>query len=146
MCPHEKFGRVLSAMKKTSHTAYRLTRLVGRRYGRAGGDRTRSPARPVYLFELQSSRTERSAFPIFPDAGVDCTLACCAVPSTQVRPAVVRVIKLGVLRLPFVNFSGRRSVLQLGWQPSGFFGAKATGWALYVGIVLALAAVWAVVI
>jgi hypothetical protein len=56
------------------------------------------------------------------------------------------VIKLGVLRLPFVSYSGRRSVLQLGWQPSGFFGAKATGWALYVVIVLALAAVWAVVI
>jgi hypothetical protein len=56
------------------------------------------------------------------------------------------VIKLGVLRLPFVSYSGRRSVLQLGWQPSGFFGAKATGLALYVVIVLALAAVWAVVI
>ena len=53
------------------------------------------------------------------------------------------VIKFGALRL----YSGRRSVLQLGWQPSGFFGAKATGWwALYVVIVLALAVVWAVVI
>jgi hypothetical protein len=45
-----------------------------------------------------------------------------------------------------VSHSSRRSVLQLGWQPSGFFGAKATGWVLYVIIVLALAAVWAVVI
>jgi hypothetical protein len=59
----------------------------------------------------------------------------------------VCVIKFGALRLPFVSYSGRRSVLQLGWQPSGFFGAKATGWwALYVVIVLALAVVWAVVI
>ncbi len=57
------------------------------------------------------------------------------------------MIKFGALRLPFVSYSGRRSVLQLGWQPSGFFGAKATGWwALYVVIVLALAVVWAVVI
>ena len=49
------------------------------------------------------------------------------------------VIKFGALRLPFVSYSGRRSVL--------FFGAKATGWwALYVVIVLALAVVWAVVI
>ena len=56
------------------------------------------------------------------------------------------VIKLGILRLPFVSYSGRRSVLQLGWQPSGFFGAKATGWPLYVLITLALAAVWAVII
>jgi hypothetical protein len=28
------------------------------------------------------------------------------------------------LRLPFVSYSGRRVVWYLGWQPSGFFGAK----------------------
>jgi len=44
-----------------------------------------------------------------------------------------------------VSCSGRRSVRYLRWQPSGFFGAKAREWALYVVIALALAAAWAVV-
>jgi hypothetical protein len=34
------------------------------------------------------------------------------------------VLALGSLRLPFVSYSGRRVVWYLGWQPSGFFGAK----------------------
>jgi hypothetical protein len=38
----------------------------------------------------------------------------------------------------------RSGYAYLGWKPSGFFGSKATWWALYVVIVLALAAVWAV--
>jgi hypothetical protein len=34
------------------------------------------------------------------------------------------VLAVGRLRLPFVSYSGRRVVWYLGWQPSGFFGAK----------------------
>jgi hypothetical protein len=34
------------------------------------------------------------------------------------------VIKLGMLRLPFVSYCGRRWVWQFGWQPSGFCTAK----------------------
>ena len=34
------------------------------------------------------------------------------------------VIRLGRLRLPFASYSGKRIVWQLGWQPSGFLGAK----------------------
>jgi hypothetical protein len=34
------------------------------------------------------------------------------------------VIKLAALRLPFVSYSGKKVVWYIGWQPSGFFGAK----------------------
>jgi hypothetical protein len=34
------------------------------------------------------------------------------------------VIKIGVLRLPWVCYSGRRVVLALGWQPNGKFEGK----------------------
>ena len=34
------------------------------------------------------------------------------------------VLKLGALFLPFVSYVGRYVVWYLGWQPSGFFGAK----------------------
>ena len=34
------------------------------------------------------------------------------------------VLKLGTLLLPFVSYAGRYVVWYLGWQPSGFFGAK----------------------
>src|SRR5215475_4724209 len=34
------------------------------------------------------------------------------------------VLAIGLLRLPFVSYSGRRVVWYAGWQPSGFFGAK----------------------
>ena len=32
------------------------------------------------------------------------------------------VIRLGVLLLPFISYSGQRLVWYAGWQPSGFFG------------------------
>jgi hypothetical protein len=50
------------------------------------------------------------------------------------------------LPLPFVSYSGPRGVFYAGWQPTGFFGFKATGWALYVVVVLILAAVGAALI
>ena len=34
------------------------------------------------------------------------------------------VIKLSALRLPFISYSGKKVVWYIGWQPSGFFGAK----------------------
>jgi hypothetical protein len=34
------------------------------------------------------------------------------------------VIRLGLLLLPFVSYSGPRLVCYAGWQPSGFFGFK----------------------
>jgi hypothetical protein len=33
------------------------------------------------------------------------------------------VIRLGVLRLPFISYSGR-VLFYAGWQPNGFFGFK----------------------
>ena len=50
------------------------------------------------------------------------------------------------LPLPFVSYSGPRSVFYVGWQPTGFFGFKATGWALYVALAAILAGVGAVLI
>jgi hypothetical protein len=37
------------------------------------------------------------------------------------------VIKLGWLPLPFVSYSGAKNTWYVGWQPTGFFGAKANG-------------------
>jgi hypothetical protein len=34
------------------------------------------------------------------------------------------VIKLGILRLPFISYSGKHVVWYIGHQPNGFFGAK----------------------
>ena len=34
------------------------------------------------------------------------------------------VIRLGLLRLPFISYSGAHVVWYAGWQPSGFFGLK----------------------
>jgi hypothetical protein len=34
------------------------------------------------------------------------------------------VIRLGLLLLPFISYSGPRLVCYAGWQPSGFFGLK----------------------
>ena len=34
------------------------------------------------------------------------------------------VIKLSALRIPFISYSGKKVVWYIGWQPSGFFGAK----------------------
>jgi hypothetical protein len=51
-----------------------------------------------------------------------------------------------LLPLPFVSYSGSRGVFYAGWQPTGLFGFKATGWALYILVTLILAAVGAVLI
>lgn len=34
------------------------------------------------------------------------------------------VIKLGLLRLPYISYSGTRVLYYAGWQPGGFFGFK----------------------
>jgi hypothetical protein len=50
------------------------------------------------------------------------------------------VISIGPLLLPFVSYSGAKNTWYVGWQPTGFFGAKANG-KIAVSVVI-VAAAW----